>query len=74
MLTSIRSVIARCEWFRDSLLYWSVALFFNAFPLPQTETGARQSLRYIGDLVGENWSVLFFPEGERTGFVLVCRR
>jgi len=52
--------------FRDTLVYWLVALFFNAFPVPQTQAGARESLRYIGDLVGENWSVLFFPEGERT--------
>jgi long-chain acyl-CoA synthetase len=43
-----------------------VALFFNAFPLPQTEAGARQSLRYVGDLISEGWSILFFPEGERT--------
>ena len=56
----------RYEWFRDSLGYWLVALFFNAFPIPQSEAGARQSLRYLGDLVGDNWSVLFFPEGERT--------
>jgi long-chain acyl-CoA synthetase len=56
----------RYEWFRDSLSYWLVALFFNAFPIPQSEAGARQSLRYLGDLVGDNWSVLFFPEGERT--------
>jgi len=56
----------RYERIRDSLTYWLVALFFNAFPVPQTETGARQSLRYVGDLVAENWSVLFFPEGERT--------
>jgi long-chain acyl-CoA synthetase len=51
---------------RDSFLYWLVALFFNAFPVPQTQAGVRESLRYIGDLVGENWSILFFPEGERT--------
>lgn len=56
----------RYEWFRDSLGYWLVALLFNAFPIPQSEAGARQSLRYVGDLVGDNWSVLFFPEGERT--------
>jgi long-chain acyl-CoA synthetase len=56
----------RYEWAFDSVLYWLVAQFFNAFPLPQTEAGARQSLRYIGDLVSENWSILFFPEGERT--------
>lgn len=56
----------RYERFRDSVLYWLIALFFNAFPIPQTEAGARQSLRYLGDLVSDNWSVLFFPEGERT--------
>jgi long-chain acyl-CoA synthetase len=56
----------RWERFRDSLLYWLAALFFHGFPLPQTETGARQSLRYTGDLVSDNWSILFFPEGERT--------
>jgi long-chain acyl-CoA synthetase len=51
---------------RDSTMYWLVALFFNAFPVPQTQAGARESLRYVGDLVSENWSILFFPEGERT--------
>jgi long-chain acyl-CoA synthetase len=54
------------EWLSNSLIYWSVTLFFNAFPLPQTEAGAGQSLRYIGELVSEGWSILFFPEGERT--------
>jgi long-chain acyl-CoA synthetase len=54
------------EWFLYSLTYWLVALFFNAFPLPQTAAGASQSLRYIGELVSEGWSILFFPEGERT--------
>ena len=56
----------RYERFRDSLAYRLGALFFNGFPLPQTEAGAHESLRYIGDLVSENWSILFFPEGERT--------
>ena len=56
----------RQEWLRDSLTYWLVALFFNAFPIPQTQVGARQSLRYLGDLIADNWSILFFPEGERT--------
>ena len=50
----------------STLLYWLIALFFNGFPVPQTEVGARQSLRYAGDLVSDGWSVLFFPEGERT--------
>ena len=56
----------RNERFRDSLLYWLVALFFNAFPIPQTEAGAGESLRYLGELVSDDWSILFFPEGERT--------
>jgi long-chain acyl-CoA synthetase len=56
----------RFERFRESLIYSLVALFFNAFPLPQTEIGARESLRYLGDLVSDNWSILYFPEGERT--------
>jgi long-chain acyl-CoA synthetase len=46
--------------------YCFAALFFNAFPLPQREAGARRTLRYIGDLVSEGWSVLIFPEGKRT--------
>jgi long-chain acyl-CoA synthetase len=50
----------RYERFRDSLTFWLVALFFNAFPIPQTQVGARQSLRCLGELVAENWSILFF--------------
>ncbi|HVY94186.1 MAG TPA: AMP-binding protein [Bryobacteraceae bacterium] len=50
----------------NSLLYFLLALFFNGFPLPQTETGARESIRYMGELVEEGWSLLIFPEGERS--------
>jgi long-chain acyl-CoA synthetase len=50
----------------QGFVYNLVALLFNVFPLPQTEAGARESLRHIGDLVSEGWSILFFPEGERT--------
>jgi long-chain acyl-CoA synthetase len=56
----------RLKWLLESVVYWLVALSFNAFPIPQTEAGARQSLRYIGDLIGEPWSILYFPEGERS--------
>jgi long-chain acyl-CoA synthetase len=56
----------RSAWIMQSIAYWLVSLFFNSFPLPQTEAGAGQSLRYLGDLVSEGWSILFFPEGERT--------
>jgi long-chain acyl-CoA synthetase len=56
----------RGQWFTSSLNYYLASLFFNAFPLPQRETGARQTLRYIGELVTDGWSVLIFPEGKRT--------
>jgi long-chain acyl-CoA synthetase len=57
---------SRCERFTAGTFYYLAALFFNAFPLPQREAGARRTLRYIGDLVSEGWSVLIFPEGRRT--------
>jgi long-chain acyl-CoA synthetase len=57
---------SRRERLTDGLLYVLAAFFFNAFPLPQREAGTRQSLHYIGDLLGDRWSVLIFPEGERT--------
>lgn len=42
------------------------ALLFNAFPLPQREAGARQTLRYMGELLEGRFSVLIFPEGHHT--------
>jgi long-chain acyl-CoA synthetase len=56
----------RRAWFTSSLNYYLAALFFNAFPLPQREAGARQTLRYIGDVLEDGFSVLIFPEGKRT--------
>ena len=53
------------EWFTNSLNYYLAAMYFNGFPLPQREAGARQTLKYIGELTGAGWSVLIFPEGER---------
>jgi long-chain acyl-CoA synthetase len=49
-----------------SLQYLLAVLFFNAFPLPQSEAGAAQSIRYAGELADDGWSILIFPEGERT--------
>ncbi len=57
---------SRVSWFTNSLNYWLAALFFNAFPLPQREAGARQTLRYVGDLLAHAYSVLIFPEGKRS--------
>jgi long-chain acyl-CoA synthetase len=56
----------RKAWFTNSLNYYLASTFFNAFPLPQRETGTRQTLRYIGDLFAEGFSLLIFPEGKRT--------
>ena len=56
----------RVAWFTNSLNYYLSALFFNAFPLPQREAGARQTLHYIGDVLEDGHSVLIFPEGKRT--------
>lgn len=56
----------RGAWFTNSLNYYLAALFFNAFPLPQREAGARQTLRYIGEVIEDNFSVLIFPEGRRS--------
>jgi long-chain acyl-CoA synthetase len=56
----------RRAWFTNSLNYYLAAFFFNAFPLPQREAGTRQTLRYIGDLIEDGYSILIFPEGRRT--------
>jgi long-chain acyl-CoA synthetase len=56
----------RRAWFTNSLNYYLAALFFNAFPLPQREAGARQTLRYIGEVLESGFSVMIFPEGRRT--------
>jgi long-chain acyl-CoA synthetase len=54
------------ERFTNGLNYYLAALFFNAFPLPQREAGARQTLHYVGDVLGDGFNVLIFPEGKRT--------
>ena len=54
------------EWFTNTVNYYLAAFYFNAFPLPQREAGARQTLQYIGELIGDGWSLLIFPEGLRS--------
>jgi long-chain acyl-CoA synthetase len=56
----------RKQWFTNSVNYYLAAFYFNAFPLPQREAGARQTLTYAGELLGRGWSILIFPEGERS--------
>jgi long-chain acyl-CoA synthetase len=50
----------------SGLVYRLAALLFNAFPLPQRHAGARQTMRYAGELVEAGMSILIFPEGEIT--------
>jgi long-chain acyl-CoA synthetase len=50
----------------NSANYYLASLFFNTVPLPQREAGARQTLRYFGELVEEGYSILIYPEGKRT--------
>ena len=56
----------RKAYLTNSLNYYLASLFFNAFPLPQREAGTRQTLRYIGELVADGYSILIYPEGRRT--------
>jgi long-chain acyl-CoA synthetase len=56
----------RRQVFIKRLNYYLAAFFFNAFPLPQREAGARQTLRYIGEVTGDGYSILIFPEGVRS--------
>jgi len=52
--------------FTNGLNYTLAALVFNAFPLPQRESGARDALRYAGELTSDGNCILIFPEGKRT--------
>jgi long-chain acyl-CoA synthetase len=55
----------RKAWLTNSLNYYLACQFFNAFPIPQKEAGTRQTLRYVGDILADGYSVLIFPEGSR---------
>jgi long-chain acyl-CoA synthetase len=54
------------ERFTSTLNYLLACLVFNTFPLPQREAGAREALRYAGELASDGTSILIFPEGVRT--------
>ena len=57
---------SRRQRFSKGLSYRLAVLCFNVVPLPQREAGARDTLRYLGELVEGGASVLIFPEGRRT--------
>ena len=65
--TSSRKGFRRGRCSRTALNYYLSAFFFNTFPLPQREAGARQTLRYIGEVTGDGFSVLIFPGGRAIG-------
>jgi len=54
------------EWFTNSLNYYLSALFFNTFPIPQRETGALETMRYMGGMAADGWCIMIFPEGIMT--------
>ena len=54
------------EVFTNSLNYYLACFFFNTFPIPQREAGARHTLQYIGEVTGGGTSILLFPEGMRS--------
>ncbi len=57
---------SRREYLTNSLNYGLATFVFNAFPLPQRQAGAGETIRYMGELVEQGWSILIFPEGDRT--------
>ena len=57
---------SRGQRLSKGLSYGLAVLCFNVVPLPQREAGARDTLRYLGELVEGGASVLIFPEGRRT--------
>jgi len=60
-----RRAVGWKSWLTNSLNYFGSTMFFNAFPLAQRGPGTRQTLRYIGDVTADGYSILIFPEGER---------
>jgi long-chain acyl-CoA synthetase len=56
---------SRKKYLWNSFWYYLASMFFNAFPLPQREAGTRQTLRYIGEVAADGYSILIFPEGRR---------
>jgi long-chain acyl-CoA synthetase len=52
--------------FTNSLNYYLACLLFNAFPIPQREAGALETMRYMAELTAAGYCVLLFPEGRMT--------
>jgi long-chain acyl-CoA synthetase len=56
--------------FKDVAAAWISYLLacslYNAYPLPQRMSGTRRALLYTGELIGQGWCPIVFPEGLRT--------
>ena len=52
------------QWFTNSLNYYLACFYFNTFPIPQREAGARHTLRYMGRADGRR---LVDPDLSRRG-------
>jgi long-chain acyl-CoA synthetase len=65
------------EFFNPSLMsqvsFYMACQCFNAFPIPQRES-PRAAFRYMRELVDEGYSILIYPEGQRTNELLPFRR
>jgi len=57
---------SRMAHLRNGFTYTLAVLCFNVVPLPTKEAGARDAIRYLGELLTDGTSVLIFPEGLRT--------
>ena len=60
-----RRAVGFKSWLTNSLNYFGACMFFNAFPLSSGGSGTRQTMRYIGEVTADGYSILIFPEGER---------
>ena len=58
----------------NRLNYYLSAFFFNTFPLPQREAGARQTLRYIGEVTGRRLLGADLPGGRAIRRAATSRR
>jgi long-chain acyl-CoA synthetase len=68
MLTAMRKPPSSMNVFQravEVLSYWLVTALFDVFPLPQ-RSGFRDSFVFAGKSVDRGYSVLIFPEGQRT--------
>lgn len=54
------------ERLSQGLQYLVAAGLFSGFPLPQASAGAKEVLKYMGEMADRHGCLLVFPEGRRT--------